>query len=275
MSNFPDMSSSVEPVQKISEETEILVADLTVEFRPEGGEQETAIKNATLEIPNEKIHCIVGKSGCGKTTLLKCILGLYKEGKENPFMCSSDFYVNSEQIAYVQQVPALLPWRTLRQNASLGAEVADGIGKGVNGRISKNIRRYGLKDHEHKFPSDLSGGMQKRTALIRALETLAEGTERKLLVCDEPFSGVDFVTRLRLSRLFKGQVDKKGITTVIVTHDIEEAIFLGDYVTVMDEGGSVNATYSTNLGEHELDRLGARKSDRTQSLFDTIWNELE
>lgn len=140
--------------------------------------------------------------------------------------------------------------------------------------IQDQINSYGLKGSENKLAGALSGGMRKRTALIRAIASLSSGRGAKLLVCDEPFSAIDYVNRLRLSSVFKSQIHDRGITTLVVTHDIEEAIFLGNFVYVMSKDGRIVSKYNTFLEDYEHDRIASKNSEISKNLFNHIWKDL-
>ncbi|MGK7896651.1 MAG: ABC transporter ATP-binding protein, partial [Xenococcus sp. (in: cyanobacteria)] len=165
----------------------------------------------------------------------------------------------------------LLPWRTLLQNASLGLEIKSSINKVRNETIKHLLEQYGLAGFEQHLPNELSGGMRRRVDLVRAL-----ASEPQILFCDEPFSAIDFVTRLELNTLFKLKCKEIGVTTVVVTHNIEEAIFLGDRVAVMSNRPSrIISTHETILSVAPDDAVKSRKSPEFDELFGKIWKNLE
>jgi NitT/TauT family transport system ATP-binding protein len=250
----------------MGEQDDIVVKDLEKVFTTKA-HSTVALRNVSFSVKRSQIFCIVGPSGCGKSTLLKILLGLLD-------INSGSVFVNEERkrkTAYVQQHPLLLPWRTLLQNCILGAEIREPIDKTVIGRIRHQINEFGLKGFEDKLPSELSGGMKQRVNIISALES-----DPDLLFCDEPFSAIDFVTRLDLNTKFKTLCGIGKRTTIFVTHNIEEAIFLGDVVAVMSgRPGKIINTYYPNLGEYKFDAINCRETAEFHFLFKAIWSDLK
>ncbi len=180
-------------------------------------------------------------------------------------------------IAYVPQSASLLPWRTARQNACIGLELHSEVKKGRTlgeahlERVNSMFEEWKLTGFEDNYPSQLSGGMIQRVALIRALIS-----RPSLLLCDEPFSAIDFVTRLRLSTEFKSRCKLGAITTILVTHNIEEAIFLGDNVVVMSgRPGRIVHTYQPVFSRGGNNAVECRTSPEFERFFQLIWRDLE
>lgn len=229
-----------------------------------------ALADITFKVCSGELVCIVGPSGCGKSTLLRILAKLEEPTDGTAWIDSAHL---REGVAYVQQASALLPWRTLLQNASLGREVRD---KALNPvrveNILQMIHKYGLDGFENSFPSELSGGMAQKVALICALQS-----RPRVLLCDEPFSAVDFVTRLELNTLFKNMCRLEAITTIFVTHNIEEAIFLGDRVIVMSGRpgpGRIVKTHTPYLSIAPYDAVLCRQSPEFSEYFLEIWADL-
>lgn len=251
----------------MNNEFDIKVTNLGKTFQSDTGDV-VALSNVTFEVRRSNLFCIVGPSGCGKSTLLKLLLGLLERTEGNVWLHPDRV---KEGIAYVQQTSLLLPWRSSLQNASLGSELKRALNATVVERIIEQIYSYGLGGFEQKFPTELSGGMKQRVDIIRALES-----RPRLLFCDEPFSAVDFVTRLELNSRFKRMCQVYGITTVFVTHNIEEAIFLGDMVAVMSgRPGRIVASYEPELSIGRDDAVRCREAPEFHSLFQSIWNDLK
>ncbi|HKR06117.1 MAG TPA: ATP-binding cassette domain-containing protein [Bacteroidia bacterium] len=248
-------------------EFDIIVEDLEKSFG-EISNSITVLKNVSFKIKRSEIFCLLGPSGCGKSTLLKILLNLIPKTSGK---ITVDFE-RSKQIAYVQQHSLLLPWRNLLQNASIGTELRKDLHPDTIDRIYNRIQEYGLKGFEEKFPSELSGGMKQRVDIIRAVES-----RPLLLFCDEPFSAIDFVTRLDLCAKFKKMCHLGRMTTLFVTHNIEEAIFLGDTVAVMSgRPGRVISIHDTTFPS--LDKYNAvecRESKEFIELFRKIWEDLK
>jgi NitT/TauT family transport system ATP-binding protein len=246
---------------------DILVTDLTVVF---GALDHTvqALDRVSLSIKRGKMCCIVGPSGCGKSTLLRAMLGLTKR-------TSGSVELNPERvregIAFVQQDSPLLPWRTALQNACLGPEIRGELNSVIVERVRRQLCEFDLGGFEESLTAELSGGMRQRVAIARALES-----RPALLFCDEPFSAVDFVGRLALTSKFKYLCRVRGITTVFVTHNIEEAIFLGDEVLVMSgRPGRIKQRYHPKLSIGSEDAVKCREAPEFTELFQSIWQVLK
>jgi ABC-type nitrate/sulfonate/bicarbonate transport system ATPase subunit len=247
---------------------DIIAKDVEMVFS-RGGHELTALKSVNLTVTQGSLVAIVGPSGCGKSTLLKILAGLLVPSKGEVWIEPKQLH---NGIAYVPQSPLLLPWRTLLQNASLGLELKGQLGlPGGLERIKSTIELYGLSGFEQSVTTELSGGMAQRVALIRALES-----KPRILFCDEPFSAIDFVTRLSLTTRFKYMCGVDNITTVLVTHNIEEAIFLGDKVIVMSgRPGRIIATHHPKLSIGSEDAVECRRAPEFSQLFVQIWKELK
>jgi NitT/TauT family transport system ATP-binding protein len=246
---------------------DIVANDVSMAFT-RGGEKLVVLDSVSLEVIRGSFLSIVGPSGCGKTTLLRILAKLLTP-------TSGEVWIDPDQVkegvAYVPQSPLLLPWRTLLQNASLGLELKGKLSPGKVERIKEQIEDFGLGGFEDSITTELSGGMAQRAALIRALES-----KPRILFCDEPFSAIDFVTRLSLTTKFKFQCSVKKMTTIFVTHNIEEAIFLGDQVAVMSgRPGRIVATHSPKLSIGGQDAVECRQSPEFGQLFSQIWEELK
>ena len=245
---------------------DVEVKDLRMVFNREG-EDLPVVDNVSLSVQRGSFLSIVGPSGCGKTTLLRMLAGLLKP-------TSGTVTLNPERekqgVAFIPQAAQLLPWRTLLQNAVLGMELKGPVLPAGIDRVRSAIEEYGLKGFESSLPAELSGGMAQRVAVIRALESCP-----RILFCDEPFSQIDFVTRLELNTRFKKMCRVQAITTVFVTHNIEEAIFLGDTVVVMsDRPTSILKTYAPHLSIGSENAVECRKSLEFPELFQQIWKDL-
>lgn len=232
-----------------------------------GAKTFTALDNVDLTVSRGKLVSIVGPSGCGKTTLLRILAKLLIPSGGEVWIEPSQVEAG---IAYVPQSPLLLPWRTLLQNAALGLELKGKLNSRKVERIKSQIEGYGLSGFEQSLTTELSGGMSQRVALIRALES-----KPNILFCDEPFSAIDFVTRLSLTTKFKKMCRVDNITTVFVTHNIEEAIFLGDTVIVMSgRPGHIVTTYQPKFSIGGEDAVECRRAPEFGDLFIKIWKDL-
>jgi NitT/TauT family transport system ATP-binding protein len=198
----------------------------------------TVLKDLDLQIPAQDFVCILGPSGCGKSTLLRLIAGL-----ETP-RTGVIFGVPVNK-GFVFQEPTLLPWKTAIQNVTIGRELSQGRGPNLKdplleaGRI---LNLLGLQGHEQKFPHELSGGMKMRVSVARALLS-----EPELMLLDEPFSALDEIIRFRFQEDFRNIWKEKKFTAVLVTHSIQEAVFLGNRVLLMSpRGGDILEEWKVN-----------------------------
>ena len=171
-----------------------------------------AIKNFTYNFEEGKFTMIVGPSGCGKSTLLSIIGGL--ENKTSGKIIKKE----NIKIGYMLQEDALFPWRTILDNCLLGLEINKQLTNETRERVIKLLTDYGLKDFINSYPHELSGGMRQRVALIRTLATNPD-----ILLLDEPFSALDYQTRLAVSDDVYNIIKKENKTIIMVTHDLAEA----------------------------------------------------
>lgn len=194
------------------------------------------LRGVNLEIPERCITVVLGKSGCGKTTLLRLVGGLEKADEG-----VIEFDKNHKS-TFVFQEPRLMPWLSVWDN------VIFGVKRGENERIQKIIDTVGLKGFEQAYPSQLSGGMQQRTAIARAL-----AYQPSFIMLDEPFAALDYFTRDQMQKeLIRLQRDC-GVSMLFVTHSIDEALLLGHKIIVL-ENGCMKAEFMVDTvnGEREL-----------------------
>ena len=174
----------------------------------------TAIDNISLLIKDKEFVSIVGPSGCGKSTLLSILSGLEEKS-------GGDILLDKNlKVGYMLQKDSLFPWRTILENCLVGLEVTNTLNDTSKKRVIRLLETYGLKDFMNKYPDSLSGGMRQRVALIRTL-----ATDPDILFLDEPFSALDYVTRLALSDDLYRIIKNEGKTAIMVTHDLAESIY--------------------------------------------------
>ena len=203
-----------------------------IELRFKGAER-AVFQNLCLDVVQGEFLSIVGPSGCGKSTLLKMLAGLLMPtgGELNRHSISAE---SSRRIGFVFQHPTLLPWRTAAENLKLPLELGPDAGSRQLSRTEYEdlLLQVGLTAADaDKRPSELSGGMQMRLSLARALATGPD-----ILLLDEPFAAVDDLLRLRLQEDVRRLYEQKNLTTILVTHNLHEAVFMSDRVVVL--GGS-------------------------------------
>lgn len=206
----------------------VKLSNVTVKYRNNGRRYLTAISNVDLNISPGEFVAVVGKSGCGKTTLLKVVAGLIKPDEGEVVFNEHFFNGSKKRIGVMFQSPLLLPWRNVLENIFLPIEIVGEDPETYVNRALTLIERTGLKGFEYSYPWELSGGMQQRVALCRALIH-----KPLLLLLDEPFSSLDAITREEMWSLLESVFLYENYTTLLVTHDIREAVLLSDRVIVM------------------------------------------
>lgn len=189
-----------------------------------GGGEVVALRNVSFSVKDGQVASVVGPSGCGKTTLLNIIAGVDDNYRGEISFTSQD----RGRVGYMFQTPSLLPWRTVWDNVIVGCELA-GRPKDVYEPLAEELlARYGLTDFARHYPNTLSQGMQQRVSLIRLVLFDAQ-----LWLLDEPFSRLDSLLRRELYQDLLTLVTEQRITTILVTHDLEEAITFGDKVILL------------------------------------------
>ena len=194
----------------------------------------TALKDISLEIYEGEFVCFLGPSGCGKTTLLRAIAGLDIQTEGNVEQAGKDISAlppSERDFGIVFQSYALFPNMTVAKNIAYGLENRKESKAAIRKRVEELLELVGLPDQGSKYPAQLSGGQQQRIALARAI-----ATSPGLLLLDEPLSALDAKVRMRLRHEVKDLQRKLGITTVMVTHDQEEALTMADRIVVMNQG---------------------------------------
>ncbi len=230
-----------------------------------------AFHHLDLAVRNEEILCIVGPSGCGKTTLLRCINGLIDVSEGELQVNGKVVAGPAEGIAMVFQHFGLLPWKTVYDNAAFGLMVAGAPAAYIKERVAHYIDLVGLNGFEKQYPYQLSGGMQQRVGLVRAL-----AINPSILLMDEPFAALDAQTREilqeELLHLMERPDERK--TMVFITHSIDEAILLGDRVAVMTaRPGRVKEIIDVPFA-HPRNVETVRADPRFAELRAHIWHQL-
>jgi NitT/TauT family transport system ATP-binding protein len=203
------------------------------------------LQDISLEMRRGEFLCIVGPSGCGKTTLLRLAAGLYLPTKGDVIYDGRPVTGPRRDVAIIFQDygRALLPWRTASGNVSLALEAIGTPQSQRPARIAELLKRVGLSQHADKYPNQLSGGMQQRLQIARCL-----AQEPAVLLMDEPFGALDAITRQVLQDQFLRIAADTGATVLFVTHDLEEAIYLGDRVIAMNPNpGCIAETFEVKL----------------------------
>lgn len=235
---------------------------------PDGETQ--AISDVTFKVKEREFVSIVGPSGCGKTTLLSIIAGLRMPSSGNVLIDGKPIDEARDFTALMPQRDQLFEWRNILKNVLLGPEIKHTKSPEVVAYATELLTKYGLKDYVTKRPSELSGGMRQRAALIRTLVT-----SPKLLLLDEPFSALDFQTRLEVCDDVYRIIREERKTALLVTHDINEAISLSDKVIVLTpRPAKVKCVYEIKI-DKALAPIKRREDPSFASYFRNIWQDME
>ena len=228
-----------------------------------------AFRNVDLQIRSKEVLCVVGPSGCGKTTLLRCIGGLLATSSGQVLIDGQAVDRPREGVAIVFQHFGLLPWKTVDENVAFGLQMAGAPRQLIKERTDRYIKLVGLQSFEAQYPYQLSGGMQQRVGLARALATNPD-----VLLMDEPFASGDAQTREVLQEELLQLHDRERRTMLFITHSIDEAILLGDRVAVMTtRPGRVKDILAVDF-KRPRDPAAVRSHSHYAELRNYIWNEL-
>jgi len=229
-----------------------------------------ALDNISFGVKEGEFVAIVGPSGCGKSTLLSIIAGLLEPKSGTIAVNHSDGSLGLPRIGYMLQHDHLFEWRTIWQNVILGLEIKNKKTKEYLEYVEQLLKDYGLYEFRNKRPSELSGGMKQRAALIRTLALKPE-----LLLLDEPFSALDYQTRLMVSADICHLIRQSGKTVIIITHDLAEAISLADRVLVLSKRPAiVKKELPITLTIQDSNPLAARNAPEFSNYFNILWEEL-
>lgn len=230
----------------------------------------TALDDVNLTIKNQEFISIVGPSGCGKTTILSTIAGLLKPTTGTVMVGGKTPSTKDSISGYMFQRDNLLPWRNIEKNIYFALELKHILTKERKEYALSLAKKYGLGDSIKKYPNELSGGMRQRVALIRTLALKPE-----LLLLDEPFSALDYQTRLELCDHVHQIIKQEKKSAILVTHDIQEAISMSDRIIVLSKRpATVKSIYTTGFST-SLTPFERRKTDKAKELFDIIWQEIQ
>ncbi|MGE5103655.1 MAG: ABC transporter ATP-binding protein [Betaproteobacteria bacterium] len=229
------------------------------------------LDDVSLEVREGEFVTVVGPSGCGKSTLLNLLSGLIAPTSGTLYLDGREVVGASKNYGYMLQRDLLLDWRTILRNVTLGLEVRGVPGSKARALAEKYLRFYGLEGYEHKYPSELSGGMRQRAALARTMIL-----DPNILLLDEPFVALDFQTKLILESDLAMSVAGGHRSVLFITHDVEEAVSLSDRVVVMSKRpGRIKAVHEIHLDCDRTDPVTARKAPRFGEYVTTIWQQLE
>lgn len=230
----------------------------------------SALSHISFDLMPNEFLAIVGPSGCGKSTLLNLICGLLKPSKGEILMDGSPVASASGRIGYMLQKDHLLEWRSVYKNAVLGLEIRGELTSEKLAYVDELFRIYDLERFRNARPSELSGGMRQRAALIRTLALKPD-----LLLLDEPFSALDYQTRLKVSDDIGKILKETKKPAILVTHDISEAISMADRVLVLtSRPARIQRIVPINLGIANRTPMESRNAPEFKTYFNLIWKEL-
>ena len=222
-----------------------------------------AINNFSLDLKENEFVALVGPSGCGKSTILKILSNL--EEKSDGIIEMDDL-----KLGYMLQEDSLFDWLTIKENCLLGLKVQNILTKENEKNVLRLLETYGLKDFVNSYPSNLSGGMRQRVALIR---TLAINPD--ILLLDEPFSALDYQSRLAVSDDVYNIIKNEKKSAIIVTHDIAEAISIADRVVVLtNRPCKIKSIYNIEL-TNKSNPIENRKAKEFSFYYDKIWKDID
>src|SRR6476660_5186978 len=236
-----------------TEAASLTVRDVSKTFVAPDGSGFRALDSVTLSVAAGELICLVGPSGCGKSTLLRLIAGLERPNNGELHVGNEIISRPSAQRGLVFQDPNLFPWLTVRKNVEAGL-VARGVLREKRNEVAEFMRLVGLEAFANAYPHHLSGGMAQRVALARALIN-----HPKVLLLDEPLGALDAFTRMRMQDEVLRLWENRRTTMLLVTHDIDEAIYMSDRILIM--------TQAPGRIDHEIDIDLARPRERTSELF--------
>lgn len=229
-----------------------------------------ALSDISFEVSQGEFLAIVGPSGCGKSTLLSLICGLIAPESGTILLRGREMKDSHTEIGYMLQKDHLFEWRTIYQNVMLGLEIQKKITAESRERVEKMLYTYGLSRFRDCRPSELSGGMRQRAALIR---TLALNPD--LLLLDEPFSALDYQTRLSVCDDIASIIKKENKTAILVTHDLSEAISAADRVIVMtSRPARIRSIVPIHMEMTRRTPLKSRNAPEFKDYFNQIWKEM-
>ena len=240
------------------------VSDLVFDY-----ENRKILNHLDFSVNEGEFVSILGPSGCGKSTLLKLLTGVLKAEKGHILVDGQEIKGVTEHFAYMPQNDLLFPWKTILENVCLYGRI-HGSADGMKEQARKQMEAFGLKGYEDEYPSSLSGGMRQRAALIRTLALKPE-----LLLLDEPFSALDYQTRLNVSDDIGKILKQEKKTAILVTHDISEAISMADRVIILSSRPAIiRKIVPIHFNLENRTPMSSRNAPDFKFYFNLIWKEL-
>ena len=245
------------------------VKNISKKYQNKEGEVQ-AIKDINFRVKEGEFVSIIGPSGCGKSTLHSIIAGLEEKTTGEIYIEGEKIEGISPKIGYMLQRDCLLEWRSILSNTMFGLEIKGKKDKESKEYVESLLKKYNLYEFKDKYPSELSGGMRQRVALIRTL-----AVKPKILLLDEAFSALDYQTRIMVTNDIYSILRKENITALIVTHDISEAISMSDRVLVLTKRpGTIKDIHKIDFEMENRNPINCRESPKFSKYFNTLWKEL-
>lgn len=208
---------------------------------------EAALKDVNLNIKDNATCAIIGPSGCGKTTLLYAMAGLLAPSEGEVLINGQELRTIRKETGVILQNAGLLPWKTAWENVSLGLKTRKSEKEAIRLKVDAILTELSISEHKNKYPAQLSGGQKQRFAIARTLVT-----EPDLLLMDEPSSALDAISREHIQNLILKLYKKNPTTMVLVTHSIEEAVFLGQTIVIMERSKIRHIMENPFFGDEEI-----------------------
>lgn len=229
-----------------------------------------ALSDISFQIGRGEFIAIVGPSGCGKSTLLSLIAGLLEPESGSVLLDGEEIGSFGKNTGYMLQRDHLFEWRTIYRNVILGLEIQHKLNDESRARVDKMLMDYGLYRFRNAMPSELSGGMRQRAALIRTL-----ALDPELLLLDEPFSALDFQTRLTVCDDVSAILKKEKKTAILVTHDLSEAVSMADRIVVLTKRPArIRSIQQITFARGDMTPFERRNEPEFKDYFNLIWREL-
>ncbi|MFT3984710.1 MAG: ABC transporter ATP-binding protein [Lachnospiraceae bacterium] len=243
--------------------------DICLSYHSLAGET-AALDHISFQVRKGEFLSIIGPSGCGKSTLLSFMAGLLKAEEGQMIFYDEGGRPFQPRIGYMLQKDHLFPWRTVFKNLTLGLEINHQLTEENLELLEEMLVKYGLSKFKDKYPHELSGGMRQRAALIRTLAIKPE-----ILLLDEPFSALDYQTRLNVSDDIYSIIKSEGKTAVMVTHDLSEAISLSERIVILSSRPAhVKNIVTLGFSLKERSPLLVRNAPEFKDYFNLLWKEL-
>ncbi|WP_368489906.1 ABC transporter ATP-binding protein [Clostridium sp. BJN0013] len=229
-----------------------------------------ALEDISFTIKKGEFLSIVGPSGCGKTTLLNIIAGLIKPSSGEIYIDDEKITSFSHKMGYMFQKDQLFEWLNVWNNILIGIKIQHKSINAYKTKLETLLKNYGLWDFRYHYPQELSGGMRQKVALIRTL-----ALDPEVLLLDEPFSSLDYQTRLNISDEIFKIIKNEGKTAIMVTHDISEAVSMSSRIIVLSKRpAKIKKIFNITFKEHHDSPLKSREDPEFRIYFNHIWKEL-